>query len=265
MVTDQRLRMRQAVRLPAMAEGFQVAMMKTMLFGLAVLFSGVCFPGMAAADEAAPAARTLVLVRHGQYLETPDADENLGPGLSALGVAQARMTGARLAAMPYHFDALYVSPLQRARDTAASIGEAIGNDRFTVLPDLSECTPPTRRKDIMDRTTPEELAACKGQLERLFAAHFRPAEGGEKHELLVCHGNVIRYLVTRALDVDTTAWLGMSVGHASLTTIRVEADGRIKLLGIGDTGHIPANLTTAASGDPAGRLVPAALKEAVTE
>ena len=210
-----------------------------------------------AANEAAarPAARTLVLVRHGQYLDQPDADEKLGPGLSPLGVAQARMTGARLAAFAEDFDALYVSPLQRARDTAASIGEAIGNSDFKVLDDLSECTPPTRRQDIMAREKPEDLAACQAQLDRLFATHFTPAGGGERRELMVCHGNVIRYLVTRALGVDSTAWLGMSVAHASLTTIRVNADGSVKLLGVGDSGHIPANIVTSASGDPSGRLL----------
>lgn len=215
--------------------------------------------GAACADGTAAAARTLVLVRHGQYLDDPAADPALGPGISALGVAQARLAGARLAALPHGFDALYVSPLQRARDTAASIGEAIGDDAFTVLEDLTECTPPTRRKDIMARLPADEPAACKAQLDRLFAAHFKPASGAERRELLVCHGNVIRYLVTRALDVDSTAWLSMSVGHASLTTIRVEADGRIKVLGVGDTGHVPANLETHASTDPALRLVPRAL------
>jgi serine/threonine-protein phosphatase PGAM5 len=221
-----------------------------------LLFSG---PAAIADEGASPAARTLILVRHGQYLDDPAADRSLGPGLSALGVAQARLTGARLAALPYDFDALYVSPLQRARDTAASIGEAIGSDAFTVLEDLTECTPATRRKDIMARVSAEELAHCKAQLDRLFAAHFKPASGAERHELLVCHGNVIRYLVTRALGVDSTAWLSMSVGHASVTTIRIDADGRIKVLGVGDTGHIPANLTTHASTNPAGRLVPRAL------
>jgi serine/threonine-protein phosphatase PGAM5 len=220
----------------------------------------VTAPSSAMADEAAtPAARTLILVRHGQYLDDPAADPKLGPGMSPLGVAQARMAGARLAALPYDFDALYVSPLQRARDTAASIDEAIGSDAFRVLDDLSECTPATRRKDIMEHVAPGETAACKAQLDRLFAEHFKPASGAERHELLVCHGNVIRYLVMRALDVDSTAWLSMSVGHASLTTIRVEADGRIKVLGVGDTGHIPNNLATHASTDPSSRLVPRAL------
>ena len=57
-----------------------------------------------------------------------------------------------------------------------------------------------------------------------------------------------RYLVTRALGVDTTAWLEMSVGHASITEIRVEADGRFKVISIGDLGHIPPNMQTGATG-----------------
>jgi len=64
---------------------------------------------------------------------------------------------------------------------------------------------------------------------------------------VVCHGNVIRYFVTRALDVDTEAWLGMSIGNCSLTTISVAADGSTKLLCFSDIGHLPPNLVTRTS------------------
>ncbi len=97
---------------------------------------------------------------------------------------------------------------------------------------------------------PADIAACKARLDRVFARYFRPAKGHEQSDLLVCHGNVIRYLVTRALGVDTTAWLEMSVGHASITRIRVEADGRFKVLAVGDVGHLPDNLQTGATGNP---------------
>jgi serine/threonine-protein phosphatase PGAM5 len=65
---------------------------------------------------------------------------------------------------------------------------------------------------------------------------------------MVCHGNVTRYLVTRALGVDTEAWLEMSIGHASLTQILVEPDGRFKINSVGDIGHIPPNMQTGATG-----------------
>ena len=205
--------------------------------------------GTRAADAATPAARTIVLVRHGNYVDDPRADARSGPGLSPIGVAQAHLAGARLAGLPLRFDAMYVSPLQRARDTAAVIGTDFPDRRFTVVDDLAECTPPTRRTEIIKDEKPADLAACKAQLDRVFATYFKPVSGKPRTELFVCHGNVIRYLVTRALGVDTNAWLEMSVGHASITTIRVEPDGRFKVIAIGDVGHIPPNLRTGATGD----------------
>jgi serine/threonine-protein phosphatase PGAM5 len=196
------------------------------------------------------AAREIILVRHGNYTEEANVDERIGPGLSPLGVAQARLAGARLAGLPARFDAMLVSPMQRARDTAAIIGEEFPGRHFEVVDDLAECTPPTRRTEITSGEKPADLAACKARLDRVFATYFRPATGREHTDLIVCHGNVIRYLVTRALGVDTTAWLEMSVGHASITRIRVEADGRYKVISTGDVGHIPPALRTGATGDP---------------
>ena len=223
-------------------------MMRSLRFAL----SFALLPFVATAAETppvAPAAREIVLVRHGNY--TPDAsvDEKIGPPLSPIGVAQARLAGARLHGELSRLDGLRVSPMQRARDTAAAIGAEFPGRAFEVVDDLAECTPPTRRADVMAKEKPEDAAACKARLDRVFATYFRPAQGGTHTDLFVCHGNVIRYLVTRALGVDTAAWLEMSVGHASLTRIRVEPDGRFKVIAVGDVGHIPANLRTGASGD----------------
>ena len=204
---------------------------------------------VAASSPPAASARNIFLVRHGNYVSDPAADPKLGPGLSPIGVAQAHLAGARLAGMHLHFDSLYASPLQRARDTAAIIAEDLPGRAFSVLADLEECTPPTRRSEITKDEKPEELAACKAQLNRLFDAHFKPADGAERSEMYVCHGNVIRYLTTRALGVDTNAWLEMSVHHASITQIRVEADGRFKVITVGDSGYIPANMLTGSTGD----------------
>jgi serine/threonine-protein phosphatase PGAM5 len=225
--------------------------MKKILAVLLMLFLSAT---VHAADALQPAARTLVLVRHGNYVEDPSVDARLGPGLSPIGVAQAHLAGARLAGMAPHFDALYVSPMRRARDTAAVIATNFPGRHYTKVDDLAECTPPTRRSEITMDETPTDLAACQAQLDRVVATYFKPASGSERSDLLVCHGNVIRYLVTRALGVDTTAWLEMSVGHASITTIRVEADGRFKVIAVGEVGHVPPNLRTGATGDAARTL-----------
>lgn len=197
-----------------------------------------------------PAARTIVIVRHGHYQPDPAADEKLGPALSVLGVAQARLVGARLAGLPGGFDRVLVSPMTRAQQTAKVIAQDLGGAPLTTLDDLAECTPPTRRKEITAEMKPEDLSACAEQFDRLFLTHFKPAQGAPQQELMVCHGNVTRYLVTRALGVDTAAWLEMSFGHVSMTTIRIEADGSMKLIAAGDVGHVPPNLRTGATGDP---------------
>jgi len=228
--------------------------MKTILAGLAcALWMTVALgaaPPTPAPVAAEPAARTIVLVRHGHYDADPAADPRLGPGLSALGVAQAHAVGGRLAGPAWHFDALHASPLQRARDTAAVIANDFPGRSFDTIDDLAECTPPSRNAAVMSRERPEDLAGCQAQLERLFAAYFKPATGAPRTELFVCHGNVIRYLVTRALGVDPAAWLSMSVSHGSITTIRIKADGTMQVISVGDVGHLPPGLLTGSSADP---------------
>jgi len=232
--------------------------MNRLLFALGLLL--LMSPAFAA-DTAKPAARTIVLVRHGNYVEDATIDERVGPHLSPIGVAQATLVGARLVGLPTRFDGLYVSPMTRARDTAAVIAKDFPGRRFTVVDDLAECLPPTRRKEVIADEKPAELAACEQRLDRVFARFFRPANGHEETDLLVCHGNVIRNMVTRALGVDKAAWLEMSVGNASITRIRVEADGRFKVLTVGDVGHLPPNLQTGATGDSDHSLAIPALPE----
>ncbi|MEO8748528.1 MAG: histidine phosphatase family protein [Rhodanobacter sp.] len=210
--------------------------------------------GSAAAHAAAvaspqAASRVIVLVRHGNYDPDPATDPKLGPPLSPIGVAQAHLAGARLASLGLPFDALYVSPVQRARDTAAVIAQDFPGSAFKVDDDLAECVPPTRRKEVTKDIKPADLASCKAQFDRLFDRYFHPAQGTGKAEMLVCHGDVIRYLVTRALGVDTSAWLEMSVRNASISQILVEPDGRFKVISVGDDGFMPANLLTGATGD----------------
>jgi serine/threonine-protein phosphatase PGAM5 len=223
-----------------------------------LLFASLPTFAYAQAPAEAPAIRTIVLVRHGHYVADETIAETSGPPLSPLGIAQARLAGSALAALP-DFDHHYVSPMHRARDTAAAIAQDLPAPAFAVVDDLAECTPPTRRTEITVDEKPEDLAACRARLERVFARFFVPAAGaGDDADLLVCHGNVIRYLVTRALGVDDAAWLEMSVRHASMTVIRVEADGRFKVIAVGDSGHVPVGLRTGASGDPErGLVVPA--------
>jgi serine/threonine-protein phosphatase PGAM5 len=212
---------------------------------ISVIAALILTAGLAASVvEAEPASRTLYLIRHGFYDIHDERDPEVGKALLPLGIAQARLVGDRLRSFPVRFSILYSSTFTRARETALVIRQELDGLEVIESELLSECTPPTWREDIMAECDSTELTECQEQLEAAFAKFFVPSLEGVRHEVLVCHGNVIRYFVTRVLGVDPLSWLRMSIGNCSLTIVRINSDGTMKLLSFGDVGHIPPNLQT---------------------
>jgi serine/threonine-protein phosphatase PGAM5 len=183
--------------------------------------------------------RTLYLVRHGAYLPDRNVDPSIGPSISPLGIAQARLTASRFRSMPVAIESVTSSTMTRARETAAIIHEQVGDAKSSASALISECTPPAA---FPLNENEHSLKSCKQRLDSAFDQFFKPARGASSHEILVAHGNVIRYLVTRALGVEPRMWTGMSVAHASLTIVEIHGNGSLRVVAIGDTGHIPANL-----------------------
>ncbi|GAB1489154.1 hypothetical protein MASR2M8_16060 [Opitutaceae bacterium] len=203
----------------------------------------LCLALFSFAQTAAPASgptRTLYLVRHGQYDSLPNAGPD-GPGLTPLGIAQAKLVATRLHGLPVTFTSLTASTMTRARETALFIGQSLPQLPLQTAPLLREATP---RSFTLANEKPEEAAAAEAQFNEAFARYFVPAKDRDEHDILVCHGNIIRYFVTKALGVDTQSWLGMALTHCSLTVIQVAADGTFKVHAVGDSGHIPANLSS---------------------
>lgn len=192
--------------------------------------------------EDATGIRTLYLVRHGVYDEDDVRDPEVGKALIPDGVRQVRLTGARLAKMSAHIDAVYTSPMTRARQTAEIIGQALGGLKPRLASDLKECTPPTTREDVMARQSPGEPDSCRQVLERAWARYIRPSPHRDSSEVLVCHGNVIRYFTSRALGMDPRGWLNMTIANCSITVIEVRPDGHTRLVSFDDVGHLPPAL-----------------------
>lgn len=205
---------------------------------------GALTPAAAAQPDTGDGLRTLILIRHGVYDEDDERDAEIGKALLPEGREQSRITGARLAAWPARIDAVHASPLRRARETAEIIAGALpgrspGPDR-----DLRECVPPTRREEVMAMLAPGEADSCAAQLERTFARYFRPSPARDSTEVLVCHGNVIRWLLTSAMGADPKLWLTMSLANCSLTVIEVMPSGNCRITAVGDRGHLPVALQT---------------------
>jgi serine/threonine-protein phosphatase PGAM5 len=204
--------------------------------------------------------RTIYLIRHGQYDQADERDEFSGRGLVPLGIAQARLLAARLKAMPVRFSSLTSSTMTRARQTAAIISSEFPGLELRQSPLIHECTPPTWRKDVMAAASAADKDGCVERIERFFREAFVPSpDANDRNDIVVCHGNVIRYLVTKVLRVDTLAWLQMSISNCSLTVVRIRGDGSMRLDAFGDYGHIPETMRTFTGGDdePKALAVPA--------
>jgi serine/threonine-protein phosphatase PGAM5 len=199
--------------------------------------------GAADAPKAEQGVRYVYLIRHGMYDNDAKTDDRVGNGLNALGHEQARLVGERLATLPVKMSSLVSSNYTRARDTADDIGRVLGMtpERDSLL---HECTPMADRADFMKNHKPEEIALCESNLQAAWAKYVRPSPDADAHDVLVCHGNVIRWFVSKALGMDTKRWSAMDIGNASLTVIAVRADGSTKLILYSDVGHIPVDKQT---------------------
>jgi probable phosphomutase (TIGR03848 family) len=86
-----------------------------------------------------PSSTLLLLVRHGQTPTTGTSLPGRAPGLhlADVGVAQAEAAAVRLNELT-KIDAIYASPLERARETAAPIAKAVGQ-KVKIDKGLLEC------------------------------------------------------------------------------------------------------------------------------
>jgi serine/threonine-protein phosphatase PGAM5 len=177
-------------------------------------------------------SRTVVLLRHGQY-ET----ESLGI-LTPLGRTQAQATARFLDRM--RIDTVWSSTLPRAKETAEIVAGhlAVAPVRHTRILREGMYT-----KVEGYKVPASERAEDRARAESAFRKFFRPSRI-DRTELIVCHGNLIRYFVCRALDVPIARWVKMNTSHCALTRIVVRDTGAVRVVSYNETSHLPAKLVT---------------------
>ena len=216
----------------------------TLLSATLIVFAVNC-TNLLAQENNTKGMRTLYLIRHGQYDHDDDRDPDIGKAIVPLGIAQSRLVAGRLKSLPVKMNSLISSTMTRARQTAMIINQDFQELELQQTRLIRECTPPTWREDIMDEEDPEELKICTDKLDVAFSQYFIPSPDEEdRNDIIVCHGNVIRYFATKVLKVETMSWLQMTTGNCGLTVVRIKPDGSMKLVSFNDMGHIPPNLRT---------------------
>jgi serine/threonine-protein phosphatase PGAM5 len=198
------------------------------------------------------AVHQIVLVRHGQYEENQETD--FEQKLTELGRKQSIATGKRINELVSKgvlspIKMVYYSTMTRATETAehiiSQLPEGIRKEPCSMIREAAVCRPdPPSRSWVV---TDEEFEKEGLRVRAAFSSHFHRADEGEEKgytTVLVCHGNVIRYLVLRALQLDPQAWLRTAVYNGSITILEIRADGGVSLRALGDCGHLPPEMIT---------------------
>ena len=201
-----------------------------------------------------PAAKptTVLLVRHGQTPTTGDVLPGRAKGLhlSDKGRGQAEAAAARMTAAQLKAAALYASPLERTRETAAPIAKALGlkttADKGLLECDFGDWTGgklkelsklpewrtvqryPSGFRFPNGESFTEMQSRITGTVARLCAEH--------RGETIVCvsHADPIKAAVADALGTHLDLFQRIVISPCSITTI-VYSDGGPTVLGVNVT------------------------------
>ena len=201
---------------------------------------------------AKPPSTLVLLVRHGQTPTTGQTLPGRAPGLhlADVGVTQAAAAAARLAELT-KVDAVYASPLERARETAAPIGKALGH-RVLIDKGLIECEfgewTGAQLKDLMKKPEWETVqkfpsgfrfpngesftemqSRMVSALERLRLAH----PGGVV--VAVSHADPIKAAVAHAMGTHLDLFQRIVISTCSITAIAYGPTGPV-VLTVNSTG-----------------------------
>jgi len=178
--------------------------------------------------------RNVILLRHAEYHSGPGAALNL----TALGKKQAQRAAKALAREP--IDAVWTSTLLRAIETANIVCEALSFAPARTSALLREGFPTQYHGLDVDDS---QVAEDRARADRAFAKFFRPSKQ-DRTELLVCHGNVIRYFVASALRAKPETWTRFITNNCGITRVLIRPTGAVRVVSYNECEHLRPHLLT---------------------
>ena len=195
----------------------------------------------------------LWLIRHGETFWNAEGrfQGQLDVPLSPRGMEQAVRVAERLGSSRLKFDGLYSSDLERSRETARPIAQALkmelqlderireidaGQLQGLLRPEIEERFPQFFKQTKLDpwnakRPAGESMADVA--LRVCEFVHTLP----EGRHVIVTHGGVVRAALRELLKLEGNTWRNFQIQNTSITRL-VMPDGYA--LSVGDVGHLEA-------------------------
>jgi len=193
----------------------------------------------------------LLLIRHALPVRREASDGPADPELSEVGHAQAKHLAAYLSSEAV--DAVYSSPLRRARQTAEPLAEAFGRE-IVVEPDVAELDRDASEyipvEELRDANDPRWQAMVDGSwmlqheapelfsarvidaVERIISAH-----AGER-VAVVCHGGVIGRYTAHVLELPGDRAGFFYPNYTSIHRIAASRNGPRSIVTLNETAHL---------------------------
>jgi broad specificity phosphatase PhoE len=149
------------------------------------------------------------------------------------------MTARRLSELPV--TGIHSSTMGRAVETCDIIAERFPGVPVERTDILRESLPsvPLRFPRSLPRPSRAAIAANRRRADVAFRRYFKRAPGEDRCDLIVCHGNLIRYLVSTVLGLGVRSWGSLGTHNCGISEVRITSRGDKLLVSHNDVGHIP--------------------------
>jgi len=192
----------------------------------------------------------LIFVRHGRPEHVVEMEGSADPGLADVGHEQAQQVGTWL--LNAQIDALYVSPMQRARQTAAPFAvlsgmTAVVRDHLREFDHEGSSYVPTEVLKAIDPDGYREriasgfldegfdqvqfLGDVVGAVDRIVADHR-----GQR-VAVVCHGGVINAYLGHCLGFPDDDFMRFDVDYSSISRVFVSSTFQRSIASINERPH----------------------------
>lgn len=190
----------------------------------------------------------LILVRHGLPRRVELVEGRADPALAATGREQAEQAAAWLARE--QIDAIYTSPLRRARETAAPLAARTGIAP-QVHPDIAEYDRDAAHYIPMEELKVEDYAAWKRFVDGGYGADvdmqaFESRVATAMEEIIAaqrgarvavfCHGGVVNVWAAKVLGMAPQLFI--DVAYASISRFLCASTGERNVQSLNETQHL---------------------------